>query len=299
MTNQSLPTAQLAIYGFLSIPALYVLIVHGRRGLLGWIFLFAFCTLRVVGPALEITNPTSSGAAIISSIGLSPLILATNGVLHEARILLNVTLRPALEWTFVILFHILVTTGLALIAANGAALIPSSSSSSASTTISSIVSSKLTTIKVGILILLSTWILIVLGTLLTLHSSRRRSQQKQKQKYHRSSSHTPEVEKKSHKLSTTLLHTILLTLPFSGIRMIYSCFYIVKYADISLNPVTGRVEIRVFLSVLPEMIVVAALLIAGVMTRAVRKADGEGSGTSLRAMEIGNVGESRRDRTTL
>jgi hypothetical protein len=80
----SLNTAQLAIYIILSLPVLYILIRHSWPGILGWGYLFAFCMLRVVGGALVLGNGNSESAAIISNIGLSPLLLAILGVLHEA-----------------------------------------------------------------------------------------------------------------------------------------------------------------------------------------------------------------------
>lgn len=79
MTTDSLLTAELAIYAALSLPVLYLVVRHSPAGLLGWLYLFAFCTLRIVGGALS-----SSSASIISSIGLSPLLLAASGILHEA-----------------------------------------------------------------------------------------------------------------------------------------------------------------------------------------------------------------------
>lgn len=75
-------TAELAIYATLSIPNLYILFKHGRAGLLGWAYLFAFCTLRIVGGAMDLSGSTSAG--IISSVGLSPLLLAAFGILQEA-----------------------------------------------------------------------------------------------------------------------------------------------------------------------------------------------------------------------
>jgi len=75
--------AQLAIYAALSLPVLYVLWRHRPAGLLGWFFLFAFCTIRIVGGALSTGNDQATGG-IIASVGLSPLLLATAGILHEA-----------------------------------------------------------------------------------------------------------------------------------------------------------------------------------------------------------------------
>lgn len=78
----ALSTAELIIYATLSIPTLYILVKHGRAGLLGWLFLFAFCSLRIIGSAIDLSGNTSAG--IISSVGLSPLLLAASGILHEA-----------------------------------------------------------------------------------------------------------------------------------------------------------------------------------------------------------------------
>lgn len=75
-------TAELAIYAILSIPNIYILFKHGRAGLLGWAYLLIFCSLRVIGGAMDLSGSTSAG--LISSVGLSPLLLAASGILHEA-----------------------------------------------------------------------------------------------------------------------------------------------------------------------------------------------------------------------
>lgn len=75
-------TAELAIYAILSIPNIYILFKHGRTGFLGWIYLFVFCTLRIVGGAMDLAGSTAAG--LISSVGLSPLLLAAFGILREA-----------------------------------------------------------------------------------------------------------------------------------------------------------------------------------------------------------------------
>ncbi len=79
-----LNTAQLAIYIILSLPVLYILIRHSWPGIIGWGYLFAFCMLRIVGGALALGKGNIEFAAIISNIGLSSLLLAISGVLHEA-----------------------------------------------------------------------------------------------------------------------------------------------------------------------------------------------------------------------
>jgi UPF0716 family protein affecting phage T7 exclusion len=78
-----LTTAQLAIYIVLAIPVIYILFKHWPVGTIGWGYLLVFCTLRIVGGAMSL-HSTGTTASIISSVGLSPLLLATSGILHEA-----------------------------------------------------------------------------------------------------------------------------------------------------------------------------------------------------------------------
>lgn len=80
----SLMTAELAIYALLSLPILYILFRHAPAGLVGWIYLFAFCTIRIVGGAMAMGEDPSTASKTISNVGLSPLLLAVAGILHEA-----------------------------------------------------------------------------------------------------------------------------------------------------------------------------------------------------------------------
>lgn len=80
-----LDTAQIAIYCLLTVPVLYLLFRHGPQGIMGWGYLFAFCSLRIIGGAMVLSNgPMDQTSAIISNIGLSPLLLSMSGILHEA-----------------------------------------------------------------------------------------------------------------------------------------------------------------------------------------------------------------------
>ena len=74
---------ELVIYLFLVPVILFILYRHGLPGFLGWIFLLAFSGLRLASDGLEIGNSTGSGGSIINAIGLSPLMLATSGIIHE------------------------------------------------------------------------------------------------------------------------------------------------------------------------------------------------------------------------
>lgn len=78
----AIQTAELAICAVLALPVLYIIFKHKLPGLLGWAYLFIFCTLRIVGGGMALSN--SPSASLVANIGLSPLILAAAGILHES-----------------------------------------------------------------------------------------------------------------------------------------------------------------------------------------------------------------------
>lgn len=88
--REALAIAELAVYIPLSLLDLVVVFRLGLHRQLGWIYLLAFCGVRIAGAIFEIlyaNNPNSSTDAewsgILQSIGLSPLILASFGLLKR------------------------------------------------------------------------------------------------------------------------------------------------------------------------------------------------------------------------
>ena len=86
--HQQPRNSPLIVYLILIQPVLYCLWKHGRRGFLGYFLLNSFCLLRIIGSAVVIhadaTHTNNKNTLLINSIGLSPLLLACAGVLHEA-----------------------------------------------------------------------------------------------------------------------------------------------------------------------------------------------------------------------
>jgi hypothetical protein len=81
----ALAVLEVAVYIFLVNPATYVLFKHGRKGILGWLAIQSFCFTRIIGNILVLKDGEKSTAAtIVNSIGLSPLLIGTIGILHEA-----------------------------------------------------------------------------------------------------------------------------------------------------------------------------------------------------------------------
>jgi prolipoprotein diacylglyceryltransferase len=85
MLNASgrLAIAELIIYIIIFPIAVYILVRHGKPGYIGWGFFLVFCTLRIVSSGLGV-NDTSTIGGIINSVGISALLLAISGVIHEA-----------------------------------------------------------------------------------------------------------------------------------------------------------------------------------------------------------------------
>jgi hypothetical protein len=86
--------AELVIY-ILLLPLFALLLSrHLRTWLLGWAFLVAFGGLRIASSALQIAKsraaaegkPTDDTAEIVNSVGVSALLLAISGIIHEASI---------------------------------------------------------------------------------------------------------------------------------------------------------------------------------------------------------------------
>ncbi|KAI0506696.1 hypothetical protein F5B22DRAFT_650514 [Xylaria bambusicola] len=236
--TDSVPTAQLAIYVVLTIPVLYLLVRHWPTGLLGWFYLFTFTTLRIVGGAISMgSSSTSGGASIISSIGLSPLLLATSGILHEARVYRGLR-RPKLEWWVIGLFHLIVATGIALVGTSASALEQGSNATQ----------SDLVLLNIGIALLAAAWLILCFWTATSFLPSQ----------------HIQTAA--AHVEGTLLLYAIAFSLVPTGIRVVYTVVALVSQKPY-LNPVTSFLAIRVILSLLPELSVTILFIVAGVRSR--------------------------------
>jgi len=78
---------EIVVYLPLLVAALAVCLRHGFKKAEGWIFLIILCVVRVAGAACNLVafnNPSIGlfeAVAILNSVGVSPLLLATIGVL--------------------------------------------------------------------------------------------------------------------------------------------------------------------------------------------------------------------------
>jgi hypothetical protein len=82
-----LSIAVIAVYTPLLLLAIQVCRRHGFKKSSGWIFLLALCLIRIVGAALDLVTYSSPSlglfiaVAVLDSVGVSPLLLATIGIL--------------------------------------------------------------------------------------------------------------------------------------------------------------------------------------------------------------------------
>lgn len=79
--------ADLAVYLLLIPVVIYVFICHRWSGFLPWYYLTVFCFARMIGGALGVHDSNGLAANIIQSVGLTPLILAVDGLIHEGYVL--------------------------------------------------------------------------------------------------------------------------------------------------------------------------------------------------------------------
>ena len=79
--------ADLVVYLFLFPVTCYNFVTHRWSGFLPWYHLNMFCLARIVGGAIGIHDSTSLAANIIQSIGVAPLLLSVDGLVHEAYVL--------------------------------------------------------------------------------------------------------------------------------------------------------------------------------------------------------------------
>ncbi|KAE8384464.1 hypothetical protein BDV23DRAFT_191629 [Aspergillus alliaceus] len=274
MTSSPL-IAQLALYAPLTLPTLYLLYSHGRHGLLAWLYLLAFCVLRITGAAMGLNDPHNAGTQIISSIGLSPLLLSIDGMLHEARIY---CLAPSkrIEWAFMALIHVLVATGVAMAGVGAGGLLSDMPKDS-----------DLSNIKVGMVLLEVAWVVLVLWGLWTLWNGRDGGW--------KSGANRGAPAGLARREGVLILTGALIALPLVEISVIY-----MLVAELTqrahLNPTTGSLAVRIVLGFFPELLAAVVLVLFGIMTRGVGKfgAGRAGLGQGQRRRHRHDHGHRRR-----
>ena len=92
-TSEVIAYAEICVYIPTFILTIIVVFRHGFQKQLGWIYLAIFCIVRVSGAGFKIESthhPTSKTdaewSAILQSVGLSPLLMASLGLLKRMSV---------------------------------------------------------------------------------------------------------------------------------------------------------------------------------------------------------------------
>ncbi|KIW10815.1 hypothetical protein PV08_10114 [Exophiala spinifera] len=241
MAVDALSTAKLVVYSIFVQFAVFCFFKHRRLGLLGWWYVNLFCVLRIVTGAIGVHgDKNGETVTILNSIGISPLLLALSGLVHEVKRATNKRSQSKFDPIFELLFHGIVLAGMALIIV---AIINLEDNDN--------ISSSKTKLDVGSAISCVAYGLLVAWTVSLLVQSRQPPQN---------------VDAIVVRYRNVLLFACFLSLPLLAIRIGWG----VAYLQLKINhPGSGfltSLAITVCLSVVPEMLIIAVVLAAGVFT---------------------------------
>ncbi|KAK3938954.1 hypothetical protein QBC46DRAFT_291396 [Diplogelasinospora grovesii] len=209
---------------------------HGFHRSSGWIYTLILCLVRIVGSICElvsINNPSTGllqATLIIDSIGLSPLLFATLGLLSRLTDWINARSTPIFNVRHFRLVQVLITVGLILSIVGG-------TSSSGSDDGGSIQPSTISQVAI---ILYIVAVAACTGILLLSFPSL---------------SAVPDEER-------ALAAAVALALPFIMVRLAYSALAVFLHNS-TFSIVDGNVVVWVCMAVLEEFVVVAIYLLLG------------------------------------
>lgn len=237
----ALALAELIYYIPSTIPVLYLLCRH-RSHPLGWLFLFVFASLQIIGSGMTISsgqNDTPSSTAItLTSVGMSPLMLAIAGVLHEwidlcGTLIPNKSRRWA--WVVVLVYHLVVVGAIAIYA------VGASNASDPASDAADIESGR-TLSKVGVILLLLLWLALHAVFAVAVNKLR------------------PELP------CERLFWSIVVSLILLGVRLVFATVATFNDRLGLFDPVTGSIALKVVFEFLPGALVLPALVTGGVLS---------------------------------
>jgi hypothetical protein len=235
--------AELIVYLPAICVSIYICSRHGFSRSSGWLYTLILCLVRIIGAICQLLtyHDTSTGllkaTLIIDSIGLSPLLLATLGLLSRLVDWINTGSHA----TFLGVKHfriiqLVISLGLILSIAGGS----SGSSTDASPSGTS---------KASIALFIAGYVGIVFVWFISLPGV----------------AHVPGREKK-------VSIFVLIALPFILVRLTYSALAVFVH-DHTFNIIDGSVAVHAFMAVIEEFIVVGLYLILGWMLRGLDPAE--------------------------
>lgn len=249
LSNASiLSSVELALYAPLVPLALFIAYRHGRHGILGYFYLNISIAVRIAAAICQLidrksnnTNTPSTATIILSSIGLSPLLLAISGILHELHHYLLQTSAKTSRWLLFIQIqiHTICTVGMILLILGSIHLAEAKSPSDADAAY------KLR--SAGAVLWFVTWLVLVqyVGWLFLRYRK---------------------VQEKSARSTAALRAWTLVALLFGGAKVVYAAVYTLDHADTAISPITGSFAIKVVLVVGVQFFAAVAMVIGGWMS---------------------------------
>ncbi|KAK3173483.1 hypothetical protein OEA41_006812 [Lepraria neglecta] len=220
--------------------AVYICYRHGFGRSSGWIFTLILCLIRIIGACCQLATYHSESQGlfettiILDSVGVSPLLLATLGLLSRCIDSIKETSTFPLSAIHFRLIQLLITIGLILSIAGGS----NGTSSDGTFKVQ-------TTSKVGIILYIVAYVALALTALLTSFKL----------------SHAESGEKR-------LLLAVILALPFILVRLVYSTLAALTHFH-DFNLLTGSVAIFAIMAVAMEFAVILIYLVIGWRTNVI------------------------------
>ena len=246
--------------------------VAGRHGALkssGWIFLTIFCVVRIVGASAglaTISKPHSDTpytiALVCSVLGLSPLLMASLGLISRAYVLfVGFALKKLIScryysilkqpWSTVFSFVIVKIVHVPAVVALILCIVGATNASSPAKIESE------STVHIGIILYTVVFVMLVALTFGACLAKRRTGEGK-----------------------GLLVFAILCALPFIFVRLLYALLAAFAHLS-SINPVIGSRTAELFMSVLEEMVVVVIYIATGLKLSAVPAGAADSPGGTL------------------
>jgi hypothetical protein len=247
--------AETVVYAPSLCVAAFLAIRHGLGQNSGWLFLILFCLARIIGPCMQLatmsgeflgvipvdiheynsdldtSDPTNTslytGSAILQNVGLSPLMLATIGLLSRLLDSIHRSKRTFLNTHMFLLIHLLITVGLVLGIVGGI----NAADSYIASGFKAYTPTDLN--KAGTALFIVAYFAIVIVTILT-------------------SFHVSHAEKGEKRL----FMAVVLSLPLLLVRLVYSIISTFTH-NYSFNLLNGSVTVVLCMALFEEFLIVA------------------------------------------
>jgi hypothetical protein len=226
---------ELVVYIPALLVALFVCKKHGFTRASGWMYTLILCVVRIAGAVCELLTFSDSSTTLIKtmiildSIGLSPLLLATLGMLSRLNDWINARSKGHFGVKQFRLIQLLITIGLILAIAGGTS---GSTNSNGTPQVA-------TTSKVAIALYIVAFVAIVLVWVVSMAGL----------------SVVPSAERR-------VAFAVLIALPFVLVRLVYSACVVFLHSHL-FNLVNGSVVVNAVMAVATEFIVVGIYLLLG------------------------------------